>query len=130
MKYMLIIAALFVVAGCAHQDKWTKDDTVWQLVYTATMAADVYAAAQIQHHPNIVETGLVAEAFMGANPSTEDAVIYGLTLGVSNWLISRALPQGLRRYWQVGNTALHALRVNEAAQLGLYGEPCEVHACN
>lgn len=129
MKRVLIFAALLAVTGCAHQDEWTRDDTAWQVIYTGVMAADVYAAAQIQHHPNIVETGLVAEAFMGANPSSSDALLYGVTLGFSNWLISRALPEGLRRYWQLGNIALHAVRVNEAAQLGLYGTPCEVHVC-
>lgn len=124
---------LFFLVGCAHQDPWTTDDTVWQGIYTATALADAHMTTKIQDHPNIEESGSIAKQVLGPNPTTSDTWMYFGTVIISNYFIARALPEGWRRIWQVGTTTRHALAVNDGHQIGLFGEPCtrnqEEHPC-
>ena len=124
---MRVLILLPFLAGCAHQDEWTTGDTVWQGIYTAVLLADCYAANNIQDHPNIIENGEIATMFMGQTPSTESVIGYCLTMGISNYVIARALPRGWRTIWQAGTATRHALAVNEANQLGLFATPCTRH---
>lgn len=128
-----LLLALAVLAGCAHQDEWTSGDTVLQGILIATVAADAYQTTKIQDHPNIVENGTIARAFMGSNPSTSDVLLYMGTVSISQYLIARALPQGWRTIFQVGNIWIHGQAVNQGQQIGLWATPCtrnqEEHPC-
>ncbi len=128
MKSLLLIS-IALLAGCANQDQWTRDDTVWQGILVATMVADGIQTARIQDHPNIIEKGPVARAFLGQNPSTADVVMYMTTLSITHYLVARALPRGWRTIYQVSNIWFHADAVNRGHQLGLWSEPCTVNAC-
>lgn len=129
----LLLIALAGLAGCAHTDEWTRDDTVVQGILVATVIADGIQTARIQDHPNIVEDGTIARAFMGSNPSTSDVVIYMATLSVFQYGVARLLPEGWRRIWQVGNIWRHGQAVNHGHQIGLWATPCtrnqDEHPC-
>lgn len=120
----LLLIALAGLAGCASQDEWTRRDTVFQGILVATVIADGIQTARIQDHPNIIESGTVASAFLGSNPSTTDVVLYMGTLSFSQWIIARALPRRWRTIWQVGNIWHHGLAVKHGDEAGLWATPC------
>ncbi len=126
MKTTTLLMSL-VLTGCAHSDPWTTGDTVWQGIYMATAIADGVATSRIHEHPNIIENGEIAGAFLGQNPDPEDVWLYIGTSMVAHYFIARALPEGWRTFWQVGGIWRHGMAVNEANQLGLFGEPCTRH---
>lgn len=120
---------LILLSGCASQDPWTKDDTAWQVIYTAALMTDAYQTTLIQDHPNIEESGAIARDILGANPGTGETWLYFTTVGITNWFIARALPEGWRRIWQVGNIARHGNAINNGIHIGIYKEPCTRNPC-
>ncbi len=119
MKIITAMLVIILLQGCAHSDPWSKQDTVLQSVYTATLLMDAMQTSQIQHRPDLIEVGPVANHFLGDNPSSRDTVMYFGTLAVSNWMISRALPKEWRPYWQGANIAMHGSAVFNNCDLGL-----------
>lgn len=100
MNKLIVLAILSVpLVGCAHQDEWTSRDTKFQIAVTIAMAADGYTTSKIQYTDGMEETG-PAKQFLGLQPSTPDTWMYMGTLMISSYLISRALPDGWRPYWQ------------------------------
>lgn len=124
---MRILFVVLLLGGCASQDPWTTGDTVWQGIYIATLLADGYMTTKVQDHPNIIENGPIASAFLGHNPSTSDVVWYITSAGVFHYIVARALPRGWRTFWQVGGIWRHGQGVNHGHQLGVFGEPCTRH---
>ena len=127
MRRTTIIFALLLCGGCAHNDPWTTGDTVWQGIYMATAIADGVATSRIHEHPNIIEAGEVASVFLGQNPDPTDVWIYIGTSMVVHYMVARALPKGYRTMWQVVGVWRHGNAVNNAHQMGLFGEPCTRH---
>ena len=127
---MFALAAMVVLQGCAHKDPWTKGDTIGQVLVTTSIVADMYTTSQFQHHNNVVETNYVAVRLLGREPSTGDVILYGATLSVSYWLISRALPKKWRPYFQGATGAAHAIAAYK--NHNLLQEPqriCEEELC-
>ncbi len=127
MKYLkiFIIAALYMhVTGCAHSDPWTKQDTVLQSIYTATLVIDGIQTSEIQYRRDLEEGGPIARAVLGPNPSTSDTWMYFGTLAISNYLITRALPEEWRPFWQGANIAMHGKAIISNCAHGL-GSICE-----
>ena len=62
----------------------------------ATAIADGVATSRIHEHPNIIEDGPVARAFLGQNPDPEDVWLYIGTSMVAHYFIARSLPEGWR----------------------------------
>lgn len=118
MKILLIIA-LALLSGCAHQDGWNKKDTAYQLLVTAAIAGDAYTTMQIQYTPGTAEGGPIAKSFMGPQPSTEDTLMYFTTLAVGSYLLNRALPRKWRRYLQTWETTVHGYAIKNNCDLGL-----------
>ena len=100
---MYRIILLILLAGCAHQDEWTKRDTIMQVGVTAMIIGDAILTTRIKDHPNVYECGPIAKQFLGRQPKTQDVYLYMGTLIVTNYLISRALPAKWRPYWQAAN---------------------------
>jgi len=99
-RALLIAASLAATSGCAHQDDWTRQDTIRQSVYTGLLLVDAIQTSDIQNHQHITERRSMAREVLGPNPSTEDTAVYFATLAISHGLISRALPAKWRPYWQ------------------------------
>jgi hypothetical protein len=127
MRLLLII--LVLLSGCASQDPWTRDDTVWQGIAFATMAMDAHMTTKIQDHPNIIENGPIAKHALGQTPSTGGTWMYMGTVMLSHYLIARALPHGWRTMWQVGGIYRHGMAIQNGRNLGLFNEPCTVNPC-
>lgn len=114
-----IILSSFLVGGCAHQDDWTRRDTVMQVGVTVVLVADAVTTSRIQYYPDVFEAGPVARKVLGLQPDTSDTYLYFGSLIVSNYLISRALPARWRPYWQGWNMAEHGYSVINNCRLGL-----------
>lgn len=127
MKIHYLVILIFCLSGCAHQDEWTTGDTVLESIYIATALADGYAATKIHEHPNIIESGKIAGTFLGQNPDPGDVWLYIGGNIVLHYVVARALPRGLRSMWQGVGIWRHGMAVNDANQLGLFGEPCTRH---
>ncbi len=123
MKRIRTIMLLSIlISGCAS-DPWTKTDTIFELVYVASIAADAYTTTEIQHHPDIKERQPVTRFILGDNPSTSETWQYFAVLGLSHYLIARSLPASWRRWWQVGGTSYHGYMVYRNCDTGLCGDP-------
>ena len=95
----LVILALSCITGCAHQDDWTRQDTVGQVAVWSAMAIDAYNTSQIQYRDGWEEQGPLARPILGSQPSTEGTILYFSTLAITNYLIARSLPSEWRPYW-------------------------------
>jgi len=98
MNVMLL--ACLVMAGCAHQDEWTQKDTRRQWAVTGLMVIDAHKTAQIQYDPRLVEGNPIPLFVLGPKPSTASTYQYFVTLALSQYLITRALPARWRPYYQ------------------------------
>ncbi|KKN65427.1 hypothetical protein LCGC14_0481470 [marine sediment metagenome] len=127
-KFILLISIL-LLTGCASQDPWTKGDTILEVIYVGTVIADGLMTSKIQDHPNIVEVGPIARHALGQNPSTTGTWLYMGTAALSHYLVAKILPRGWRTFWQIGGIYTHGSAVIDGQQLGIFSEPCTVHAC-
>ena len=111
MMRLILILSSFLVGGCAHQDDWTRRDTVMQAGVTVVLVADAVTTSRIQYHPYSFEDGPIARKVLGLQPDTSDTYLYFGTLIIGNYLISRALPAKWRPYWQGWEMAVHGYAV-------------------
>lgn len=111
------------LSGCASSDPWTRTDTAYELAYVAAAAADAYSTAQIQYSLDATEQQPLAREILGERPSTSDTWQYFATVSLSHYLISRALPEAWRRWWQVGGTAYHGYMAIDNCDQGICSRP-------
>ncbi len=114
-----LILISFLVGGCAHQDDWTRRDTVMQLGVTVVLVADAVTTSRMQYDPNVFEAGPIASKVLGLQPDTSDTYLYFGSLIVANYLISRALPAKWRRYWRGWEAGVHGYAVINNCNNGL-----------
>lgn len=122
MKRLLRVGALvllFMVAGCAHQDDWTRHDTMGQIGVTAVMLVDAVLTEQIQDYSNVYEAGPLASRVLGPQPNTSDTYQYFATLMISNYFITRALPAKWRPYWQSYEMGVHSYAIINTCRQGV-----------
>lgn len=118
MRVLIPVLAM-LLSGCAVNGEWTKADTARQSVYAAAVTADAVTTSRIQHRSDVVESGPMASELIGRNPDDADVAAYFVTVGLSHWMIARALPPQWRKYWQAGTTALHLRAVHTNCEHGL-----------
>ncbi len=118
MKVCLILC-IFLLGGCAHQDDWTRRDTVMQWGVTVVLVADAVTTSRIQYDPNVFEAGPLASKALGLQPDTSDTYQYFASLIVVNYFISRALPAKWRPYWQSWEMTVHGYAVINNCNNGL-----------
>ena len=118
-KSLLAIAALMLFTGCATTDDWTRTDTLLEVAFQVSNAADAYTTSRIQHRADIHEGNAITARFIGEQPSDGDTAVYFATLGISHWLISRSLPKKWRPWYQAPTAAYSAWLVTSNCQLGL-----------
>ena len=128
--FMILTFALVVCQGCAHEDPWTRRDTIGQTYVTMAMVLDGYTTAQAQYHNNVIEGNPITVKFIGQEPTTEDTILFFATSIVANYLVTRALPSDWRPYWQWGTglrSGWAALRNHnnlQTPQRQCFGEIC------
>ncbi len=117
---MRIVLGILVMllSGCAHENPWTKQDTVRQSAVVVTMAYDAYLTTQLQYCNGAYESGFIAERILGSQPATSDTYQYFATSMVTSYLIARALPAKWRPYWQVFEIGVHGYSINTHRKLG------------
>ena len=115
----IVIAILLLLSGCAHSDQWTRRDTVLQLAVNTVMLADALSTARIRETEYVSEVGPLAKQFLGAQPETDKVVQYFVTVAIASYLISRALPEKWRPYWQGWELAIHSYSVGRNCANGL-----------
>jgi hypothetical protein len=119
MRYTIIIASLLLSSGCAHEDPWTRRDTVMFIVSSTVIAADAVATNRLQDCYGCYEKGPVAKHFLGRTPSTSGTVQYFGTIIVSNFFIGRALPAKWRPYWYSWEIVTHGYALEQTCNLGI-----------
>ena len=118
MKLTLLMLTCISMLGCAHSDPWTKRDTVLQLVYTATLAADARTTSRIQYTDGIREVGF-AHFALGDQPATAETWQYFASAAIFHAVCTRALPAKWRPYWQSVSIAVQTRVVIGNCQIGL-----------
>ena len=121
MNKVIVIASLSL-AGCASGD-WSNTDTAYELAYVAAVAADAWSTSKIQYNDGATERQPLTRAIIGERPSTADTWQYFASLAVVHYLVSRSLPETLRRWWQVSGTAYHGYLALDNCNQGLCGRP-------
>ncbi len=122
---IIAICLVLLLSGCAHDDPWTRRDTVYELTYIIAVAADAYSTTQIQYNENLIERQPITRAVLGANPSTSSTWQYFTSMAITHYLISQALPQEYRRWWQIGGTTYHSYFAFKNCDFGICGRPEE-----
>ncbi len=123
MLHLRIAAIAIAVAGasgCAS-DNWTRADTRRELAYIAVSTIDAVQTSQIRHSP-YEEVDPLGRAVLGAKPSVADTAVYFVSLQMSHYLISRALPPKWRKYWQYATITTGSAYVISNCNLGLLCE--------
>ena len=110
LKQIICITALVFLSGCASTDEWTRQDTWVQVGITAVIAADAYTTSKIQYHGG-QEANPVGRKLLGRQPGTKETYLYLSTWALTNYLISRALPEKARAYWQGVTFGGHSIAV-------------------
>ena len=124
MKTSILLLLLTLMTGCAHSDPWTKQDTILQSIYTGTLMIDAIQTSEIQYRDDLVEGGPIARSVLGPNPSTSDTWQYFATVAISHYMISRALPEKWRPWWQGAGIASQTSVIFSNCAHGL-GEICK-----
>jgi hypothetical protein len=117
----LAVIALSMQACAMLQppDDWSRRDTALEIAYQSINAADAVTTARIQNHPGLVEVNPIPRALLGPNPGTSETAVYFATVGLSHWLISRALPKKWRTWFQAGTVAYSGDAVRTNCKNGL-----------
>lgn len=120
MKLLLALTTM-LTSGCASlgHSEWGPRDTVLEVGFQVLNALDSYTTQRIRETPSIEEVEPITRAILGAKPEPKETMVYFATLGLTHYLISRALPPRMRRYWQSGTIAYSASMVKRNCELGL-----------
>lgn len=114
MRHITAVA-LLVLSGVAHSE-WTKQDSAWQLAYTALHVADWAQTRNIARNPDeFHETNPI----LGRHPSVSEVDDYFLVTGVAHALVSAALPPKYRRKWQAAGIVVEAGAVAHNYSIGI-----------
>jgi len=116
-SHFLILVCL--LSGCAHQDEWTKQDTMLQLGVTGMIIVDAITTARIQDCEYCYEDSPFARAVLGSRPNSSDTYQFYISIAITSYLISRSLPAKWRPYWQAGEIGVHSYAVGRNCRNGL-----------
>ncbi len=98
MKLIATLAVTALLAGCAGAPL-SKRDTALEIAFQTLNAADARTTARIEDHPHLVEGSALTRSVIGERPSSADSFKYFAVVGVSHWLIMRALPERWRPWF-------------------------------
>jgi hypothetical protein len=110
---LLLIALLFV--GCGSRT-WTKADSAREAAYLALHVADWGQTLDIADHPDKWHENNPA---LGSHPSRGEVNRYFAITGLLHPVISYALPDDWRPYWQYGTIGLEVICVGNNARMGI-----------
>ena len=113
---MIKIAILVLLTGCAG---WSEKDTQYEIAYQVVNAADAYTTARMRHIDGIEEKNTFTQALIGSQPKESDVALLFFTYGISHYMISAALPERWRRFYQVSTLSYSSYLVINNCRLGL-----------
>ena len=110
-QFVSISFALIVLNGCAVNDSWSKRDTILEISWQVVNVMDAASTANLENTPSwqpvgdgrmrrLEEHSPLTRAVIGPRPSSEDVYVWMATVGISHWLIARALPPKWRPWYQ------------------------------
>ena len=117
-----IIVLALALSGCAANGGWTKRDTALEITWQVVNAMDAYSTANIHESPDwhpvtingvnylkrVEEHTPLTRSVLGPRPDPGETYMWFLTMGLSHWAISRALPPKWRPWFQGTTTAISA----------------------
>lgn len=119
MIRIVFAAMACTLGGCASTnsykgpDTWAPSDTRREIAFQVINAWDVVQTNEIRNRADVQEVGPLARSLMGPEPTGSDIALYFGTMAATHYLISRALPPKLRKYWQLGTIANHGYVVGK-----------------
>jgi hypothetical protein len=115
IRHVLAISACLLITACAStgpaSDEWSQSDTRREIAFQFVNVLDAVQTNEIRGRTDVVEVGRWARSIMGTEPSRSEVATYFVAMGLSHYLISRALPPRWRKYWQAGTIADHGYAV-------------------
>lgn len=98
-----LVLASFHLTGCgalAPRDDWSTDNTVAEVSWQLVNVVDAVQTTQIRERADLIEGENLTRHVLGREPKPADAAMYFATMGISHYLISRALPARWRPWFQ------------------------------
>lgn len=101
-RALIALAAFASLTGCslAPRDDWSRANTVAEVAFQVSNALDAAQTAQFKNRPDVGESVAFTRAVIGESPTTRDTAMYFATMGLSHYLIARALPAKWRPWFQ------------------------------
>lgn len=100
MKTFVTLTVFALLTGCAHQDEWTRADTTREIIIQVGVLADAYQTYRIHKTPSLHEGNSRTAKIIGNQPEPDNILMYMGSYAISHYLIARALPARLRKYYQ------------------------------
>lgn len=121
MRITMALCAVLLMSGCASSEPWRTQDTVLQTIVTGLLVVDAMQTSDIQYHDNLYEAMPVAQAVLGRQPKTSETWRYFAANALFNYMVTRALPQRWRPFWQGATIAVETSLIFNNCALGLGG---------
>lgn len=102
MKWLVVLSAF--LTGCSvfqPHEEWRPRDTALEVGFQVLNVIDARSTQQIAASP-YEELTTVTRAVLGPKPDPGETAVYFATIGLSHYLISRALPPKWRKWFQAG----------------------------
>lgn len=95
MKVFLLLICL-LYSSSTYAGKWTRKDTIRQVVFISILAVDWQQTHKIATNPRYIETNPI----LGPNPSIKEIDIYFFSSAVLHSVIAYKLTPKWRKRWQ------------------------------
>ena len=135
MRHHKLLPALILALGiplAAGCQSLSREELAWQALHAVDVAQTVSAA----NDPCYVEDALITRQLIGANPSTEEVLIWGAGMAVGHAFVTGLLersdaPGWLRKTWSyatITGTGL-AVATNHSEGVRVFGDNRPVEGC-
>lgn len=97
MVFCLTILLIGVMISFAHAESdWTKEDTVYQVLFSSLLMTD-----WLQTKEAVSEGYKENNPILGSYPSQNSIDVFGASVIIGHFAISKLLPKDWRRKWQL-----------------------------
>lgn len=115
MKKALWIVVLLAVVGCGPRT-WTKADTAREAAYLALHVVDWGQTLEIADNPGQYHEH---NPVLGSHPSRGEVNRWFAITGLLHPVVSYALPDEVRPYWQYGTIGIEVICIGNNVSLGI-----------
>lgn len=115
MKRVLLAVVVLALVGCGPRN-WTRADSAREVGYLVLHTVDWGQTLYIADNPGEFRE---RNPVLGSHPSRGDVNRYFAVTGLLHGVVSYALPDDIRPYWQYGTIGLELYCVGNNYSLGI-----------